>query len=142
MSLSPDERTVILKLHGAVDRQDPQGDSYVITEDDYIEFLARTDLSRLLPITLAAKLRRSHLLFLGYSLGDWNLRVLLHRIWGDQKLRYQSWSVQLGPNELEQRFWAARGVEILDERLEEYTAGLERALAPPTATSVASAVPP
>jgi hypothetical protein len=35
------ERTVIYKMHGAVDRGQSSRDQYVITEDDYIDFLAR-----------------------------------------------------------------------------------------------------
>lgn len=121
-----ERRTVILKMHGAVDRQEPprDGDSYVITEDHYIEYLTRTDLSNLLPVTLAAKLRRSGFLFLGYGLRDWNLRVILHRIAREQPLNYQSWAVQLNPSELERKFWGKRDVEILDMRLERYIAAL------------------
>ena len=48
--LSPDERTVILKLHGAIDRDDPKGDSYVITEDNYIDYLTRRRCRRQIPI--------------------------------------------------------------------------------------------
>ncbi|HEY8200468.1 MAG TPA: SIR2 family protein, partial [Actinomycetota bacterium] len=55
-----DRRTVILKIHGAVDRADRERDSYVITEDHFIDYLTRTDISNLVPVTLAAKLRRSH----------------------------------------------------------------------------------
>src|SRR4051812_46519947 len=56
--LSLDQRTVILKLHGAVDRKDPLQDSYVVTEDDYIAYLTRSDASSLLPATLSAELSR------------------------------------------------------------------------------------
>ena len=31
---------MILKIHGAVNRADRNADSYVITEDDYIDFLS------------------------------------------------------------------------------------------------------
>jgi hypothetical protein len=92
--LTLEERTVILKLHGAIDRVDPVQDSYVITEDDYIAYLTRADVSSLLPVTLSAELSKCHFLFLGYSLRDWNLRVILHRIWGRQRRRYKSWAVQ------------------------------------------------
>ena len=122
------ERTVILKLHGAVDRADPLQDSFVITEDDYIAYLTRTDIAGLLPVTLSAELSRRHFLFLGYSLRDWNLRVILHRIWGRQRRRYNSWAVQLQPHELDCAFWEERKVEIHDVSLDEYVAGLERAL--------------
>jgi hypothetical protein len=126
--LDPDERTVILKMHGAIDRADPEGrwDSYVITEDHYIEYLANTDVSNLVPVTLAAKLRRSHFLFLGYALRDWNLRVILHRIWGAQKLRYKSWAIQRDPEPIDREFWELRGVDVLDAELSEYVDGLER----------------
>jgi hypothetical protein len=126
-TVDPANRTVVLKMHGAIDRADPDGqwDSYVITEDHYIEYLANTDVSSLMPVTLAAKLRRSHFLFLGYAMRDWNLRVILHRIWGAQKLRYKSWAVQLNPELIDREFWELRGVDVLDAELGEYVAGLE-----------------
>ena len=117
--LSLSKRTVILKIHGAIDRRDSERDSYVITEDHYID-LTRTDLSNLVPVGLAARLRRSHFLFLGYSLADWNLRVILYRIWGEQELTYRSWAIQRDPKPLEEGFWRKRGVEILNAPLEEY----------------------
>jgi hypothetical protein len=136
----PEQRTVILKMHGAVDRSGPDGqwDSYVITEDHYIDYLTNTDIANLVPVTLAAKLRRSHFLFLGYSMRDWNLRVILHRIWGEQKLKYKSWAVQQAPDEIDREFWELRGVDILDVPLDDYLAALESAL---TAIAEASARP-
>jgi len=132
--LSLDRRTVILKIHGAVDRVNPERDSYVITEDDYIDYLTRTDISSLVPVTLAAKLRKSNFLFLGYGLRDWNLRVILHRIWGEQKLSYKSWAIQLQPSVIDQQFWRKRDVDILDIDLENYIAALsERVQALPRA---------
>jgi hypothetical protein len=130
-------RTVILKIHGAVDRKDPERDSYVITEDHYIDYLTRADIASLVPVQLAAKMRKSHFLFLGYSLRDWNLRVILYRIWGEQRLTYTSWAVQNNATELDKRFWGSRGVEILEGDLEEYVAGLEKLLPP-----AAGAAPP
>ena len=92
-----DQRSVIVNIHGAIDRAAPERDSFVITEDHYIDYLTRTDISNLIPVTLAARLRRSHFLFLGYSLRDWNLRVILHRIWGEQKLSWKSWRFNSTP---------------------------------------------
>ncbi len=127
-ALSFEQRTVILKIHGAVDRLTPDGDSFVITEDDYIDYLTRTDISNLVPVTLAAKLRNSNFLFLGYGLRDWNLRVILHRIWGEQKLSYNSWAIQMNPLPVDQRFWSKRDVEILNADLADYIAGLRARL--------------
>jgi hypothetical protein len=122
--LSLEQRSVILKIHGAVDRKDAELDSFVITEDHYIDYLTRTDISSLMPATLAAKLRRSHFLFLGYSLRDWNLRVIFYRIWGERKLGYKSWAIQLQPDYMDKEFWKERDVEILEADLEDYIIGL------------------
>jgi hypothetical protein len=126
--LTLEKRSVIMKIHGAVDRTNLDRDSFIITEDHYIDYLMRTDISEFIPATLAAKLRRSHFLFLGYSLSDWNLRVILHRIWGEQKLTYKSWAIQLDPKHLDQKFWEKRGVEIINRRLEDYIAALDDGL--------------
>jgi hypothetical protein len=124
--LSLDARPVILKIHGAVDRFNADRDSFVITEDHYIDYLTHTDISNLVPVTLAAKLRKSHFLFLGYGLRDWNLRVILHRIWGEQKLTYRSWAIQFDPEPIDQEFWHKRDVAILNIRLEDYVAALTK----------------
>jgi len=114
------EVSAIVKLHGALDRRDEARDSFVIREDDYIGYLAGEKLSMLLPSPLAAKLSRCHFLFLGYSLRDWNLRVILHRIWGAQLHGWNSWAVQLDPPALDEKFWEQRKVELIDLELEQY----------------------
>jgi class 3 adenylate cyclase len=123
--LANDPRCIILKLHGAVDRDSSEWDSFVVTEDHYIDYLARGDISSLIPVTLAAKLRKSHFLFLGYALRDWHLRVILHRLWGQQRLMYKSWAVGTKADALEQEFWRKRDVDYLNVRLEEYVGMLE-----------------
>jgi SIR2-like domain len=123
--LAIDERTVILKIHGAVDRTNADRDSFVITEDHYIDYLTKTDVGQLIPAELLVKLTRSRFLFLGYSMQDWNLRVILHRIWGQQPLSYKSWAIQRDPNEIERELWHARGVDVLDIPLEEYVSDLD-----------------
>jgi hypothetical protein len=127
-ALGLEERPVIIKLHGAVDRQH-QLDSYVITEDHYIDYLTRADVGGLFPIKLAAKLRASHFLFLGYSLRDWNLRVMLYRMWGEQEGRtYKSWAVQADPSPIDLAAWDERGIEILHLKVEHFVAAIERHL--------------
>jgi hypothetical protein len=123
------ERTVILKLHGAVNRSDPDADSYVISEDHYIDYLSNASLANLVPAHLNAHMQRSHFLFLGYSMRDWNLRVILRRIWGEQILDFRSWSIQVHPDHLEQEFWPKRNVDIYDADLEEYVRLLELEIA-------------
>ena len=122
------QRTVIAKIHGSVDRI--HGDSFVITEDHYIDYIARADVAGLFPVTLAAKLRTSHFLFLGYSLRDWNLRVMLYRLWGEQEGKnFKSWAVQKAPDPIDRAAWDERGVEILDLAVEDFVAAIEQRLA-------------
>ena len=82
-----------------------------------------------MPVLLAAKLRRSHFLFLGYPLEDWSLRVFLHRVWGRDRVSYRSWAVVPGAGRIEREHWRRRGVEVVDAPLDEYVAAFERRLA-------------
>jgi SIR2-like protein len=119
--LDPRERPVILKMHGAVVRCDTfEQDNYVITEDHYIDYLAHTDITQLLPTPIPQRLRNSHFLFLGYGMADWNLRVILRRIWGAQGLDYPSWSIQYEPDRLETKSWEDRGVAVFDIDVAKY----------------------
>jgi SIR2-like domain len=122
------DRTIILKIHGAVDRADDNNDSYVITEDHYIDFVARTRIAKLLPEYVMARMTTSHFLFLGYGMRDWNLRVILHQIWAEQRRRYGSWALQYEPHELDARFWQRHRVEIKNVRLERWVQEMRRQL--------------
>lgn len=109
------ERTVLVKIHGAVDGTVGQyhfKENYVITEDHYIDFLSRSPVESLVPVQILDKLRDSHCLFLGYPMRDWNLRVLLRRIWHGEPLDAKSWSVEPDPDMLEKEFWSKSSVEL------------------------------
>ncbi|HEX6702894.1 MAG TPA: SIR2 family protein [Gaiellaceae bacterium] len=123
-----EERPAILKIHGAIDRERSDGDSYVITEDHYIDFLLRTDVQDLLPASILPALQRTHFLFLGYGLADWNLRVILQRIWQQQNHDWSSWAVQHQTTPLELKFWTKRGVDIQVVDLLDYVHALDAAL--------------
>jgi hypothetical protein len=79
-------------------------------------------------VSLAAKLRRSHFLFLGYEMADWNLRLILNRIWGERPVAYRSWAVQRSPSPLAQAFWRRYDVAALDVDPEAYVELLGRRL--------------
>jgi SIR2-like domain len=128
------ERPVIAKIHGAVMRRmppDPQHDSFVITENHYIDYLSHTDIKTLIPVNIASRMMQSHFLFFGYSLKDWNLRVILHRLSGDAGMAWtsNSWAVQPKPDKIDEKSWGRRGVELLDARLEDYIEQLKTHLA-------------
>lgn len=122
------ERTVLLKIHGAVDRADELADSYVITEDHYIDYVARTNVYNLIPAALMAKMSSSHFLFLGYAMRDWNLRVILHHIWSQQTRTFTSWAIQKEPDPIDEKFWDRHGVDIVDVPLDEWVGGMRERL--------------
>ncbi len=123
--LPVDERTVVLKIHGAVFRDELDHDSYVITEDDYIKFLTRDTLQELVPSLLLEKLTKSHILFLGYSLQDWNLRVILQQVLARRVLRRDSWAIQKDVRDVDRVVWDMRGVHLHEVELDAYIAGLD-----------------
>jgi DNA-binding SARP family transcriptional activator len=124
------EKTVVLKIHGQVDRHPERlWESFVVAEDDHIDYISGSDIAGVVPVTLAAKLRRSHFLFLGYFLDDWSLRVFLHRVWGRQKVSYRSWAIVPAASRVERELWRERGVDVLDVPLDEFVEAFERCLA-------------
>ena len=130
--LSLDRRTVILKIRGQADpTASGLHDSFVVTEDDYIAYLRRTDVAASVPVGLAAALRRSHFLFLGYTVRDWHLRLVLGRMWGDEPVAYRSWAVHPTPGPAERELWRRLDVELTETPLEAYVQELAAALGLP-----------
>jgi len=132
--LSLERRTVILKLHGQIDETPERTwESFVVTEDDYIDYLAQSQVASLVPVGLTAKLQRSHFLFFGYAMADWNLRLLLSRLRGDQPLSYRSWAIQPDPTPLEREFWRRREVDVVELTPGQYVETLAAHLPSPQA---------
>ena len=96
----------------------------MVSEDDYIDYLAHGGIDGL-PVTLAAKLRHSHFLFLGYGANEWTFRVFLHRLWGEERARYRSWAVAPNPDPFARELWRHLDVDLLDIPLTEYLENLE-----------------
>ena len=126
LALTRDPRPTIVKIHGHVDRPIGDRDSYVVTEDDYIDYVVRAGDSQRLPATMSTQLRQSRLLFLGFRLQDWNLRVLLRQVWSQQISKYKPWAVLRDLSELEQKYWDVRDAELVHSKLREYVAGLRQ----------------
>jgi hypothetical protein len=123
------ERTVIVKIHGGV-MEDVAGfgakDNFVITEDNYIDYLSSSPIETLVPVQILAKLTDSHCLFFGYSARDWNLRVFLKRIWRGEPLGSKSWAVASDPDMLEKDFWTQSHVDFFAAPLDQYIQDLEQ----------------
>jgi conflict system STAND superfamily ATPase/SIR2-like protein len=126
--LDPKKRLVVVRLYGRLDRRDPSLDSFVITEDDHLDAAARRMVEALPPHVLSAAVSSSFL-FLGSSLRDWSLRLLLRSLRRDKSLRFKSWAVVRSPPALDVEYWHRQDVEVLDVGLDEYAAGLERTFA-------------
>jgi hypothetical protein len=125
LDIDLDATTVIFKMHGTVDRDGGgKWDNYVITEEDYVEFLSRMTTNAAIPAIFFDYLVERSLLFLGYSLKDWNLRVILKNLGlllarsgrGDE---LPSWAIQKQSSELERMLWKSRKVSIYDLPIDE-----------------------
>jgi hypothetical protein len=122
-----DERVIILKVHGTIDRKDEEWDSFVIAEEQYIEYLS-TNVWDEIPAAVRAQLARSRFLFLGYAMRDWNLLVILQRL-GLLPHRYVSWAIQLNQTQMDTSRWKQRATETFDIPLDAFVEDLETALA-------------
>ncbi|MGO9971931.1 MAG: SIR2 family NAD-dependent protein deacylase [Solirubrobacteraceae bacterium] len=121
-------RPVVFHLHGHID--DP--DSLVLTEDDYLDFMVNarryesaSDMTlQVLPPMVDELISTTSLLFLGYGLRDWNLRVLLRALVesADRSSQKISVSVQLEPDD---SLIESVGKDTAIKYLEEYFAGLK-----------------
>jgi hypothetical protein len=112
-----DQDPIILKLPGAVEQFEQR---FAITEDQFADYLTYKDLSGLLPPQIKSKLKVSHHLFLGSNLRDWHLRALLYRIWEKRTPQTASWAVDQNPKSIDQAFWKACGVEVIQTDLVNY----------------------
>jgi serine/threonine protein kinase len=118
------ERTVIVKIHGATDGQEGTFkwmNNYVVTEDQYIDYLPTDNIHKLVPVQILDKLKSSHCLFLGYAMRDWNARVFLRRVWQGESISEKSWVIENEPDVLEKDSWGLVGhVELLAAALPDY----------------------
>jgi len=107
------EQPLVFHLHGKLSNES----SLLVTEDDYIDFtvsLGQQGEDSVIPHWIRRALSRTTLLFVGYSLEDWNFRVLMRQLMKQQNVqRYEqalSLSIQLSDTNipLEQRPKAER----------------------------------
>lgn len=100
-------RPILFKIHGDVDKPE----SIVVSDEDYIQFLLRMtaeDRFHPVPETIMYMMKKWPTLFLGYSLIDYNLRLLLKTLWWrlDSARRRGNYSVDKYPDLLIRSVWA------------------------------------
>jgi hypothetical protein len=126
------ERTVIVKVHGAA--EGGEGDyrwdgNYVLTEDQYIDYLVTDQIVRVIPNQILNKLTGSHCLFLGYAMHDWSVRVFLKRVWQGRPLKNRSWAIERAPDAVERDSWSSLAVELLASSPDDYVNQLDARMA-------------
>jgi len=108
--LDPKERNpVVFKLHGDINT--PK--SIVVTEEDYLEFILKmtNNHAHPLPEQIRARMKSWPTLFIGYSLKDYNLRLLLRTLrWNVDPADYQPFfSVDRFPDDIIVSVFQVRG---------------------------------
>lgn len=125
------EGITVYKIHGTFSEKKAKDDPgrIIVTEDDYIHFLTVIGKENEgVPNSIKEKLVDSTLLFLGYSLEDWDFRTL-HKglIEGlaahDQRA---SFAIQKDPPEFIRDFWRDKGVTIYDIDVHQFATELEQ----------------
>ena len=129
------KKAVIYKMHGTCDRSNARNDHFVISEEDYVRYLAQMPF----PAVLQARMRGKRFLFLGYGLRDWNFRVMLHKLDPANASvaapaaaapgEWKSWAIMRHPSEVEKRIWSKKQVELCDADIDSVVAALQERLA-------------
>jgi hypothetical protein len=129
------ERALLVKLHGSIDRRNPEAEKLVLTEDDHLSYLARLTAEPLLPPAIDEQLVRSRIMFIGYALRDWTIRVLLKQVWSKQRPRIVSSAILLNAGTVTRMLLTKQGVNVVDKSWENVLAGLVEAMRalPPSA---------
>lgn len=118
--------TQIIKFHG-----DTSNDgSIVLTESSYFK---RLDFESPLDIKLRADMLNKSVLFIGYSLSDINMRLLIYKLdqlWkcSNQSRRPQSYIFLANPNPIQEAILSNRGIQPIIGNNTDPTASLEQFL--------------
>jgi hypothetical protein len=136
LCLDISRRSVIYKIHGSVPRGTSWPGGYLIAEEDYARFLGRMDqgmvpgaiVSHIVKKTKtgAGNVRDYSLLFLGYGMRDWNLRVLLEQLHVGRRASNQEkhYAFVLNPDQMEESLFRNRRVEVYDCDLARFVANI------------------
>lgn len=125
--LLEDGEVVLHKMHGTV--EDPK--SIVITESDYIYYLANLyDKDRGMPEYFRKTwIPHCTWLFLGYSLGDWNFRVIWEGVlagYTGANVARNAYALVREPTHQQKKYWARRNIDLVEQDLSEFAKQLAR----------------
>jgi SIR2-like domain len=103
---------ILYKMHGSIDR-DPRNDSFLVTEEDYVDFLGRAN--SYVPPYVNALMKGKDMLFLGYSLEDWNVRVILRKLMrhvSPESGNIRFWAIVRGRSDAEEEVWKSNNLNV------------------------------
>ncbi|HEX7332614.1 MAG TPA: SIR2 family protein [Pyrinomonadaceae bacterium] len=119
---------IIYKIHGSFDPQQ-QWPPLVVTEDHYIQFLTLVGKKdEGIPDRINSMIADHTLLFLGYSLEDWDFRTIYKGL-VESLPPYQisrSFAIQKDPPEFWVNYWSNKKVEIYNVDLYDFGQELEQ----------------
>jgi SIR2-like domain len=118
---------ILHKMHGCEQRDE----SMIITRADYIRYLANwRDPAKGMPTAVSSRLPSSTLVFLGYSVADWDLLTIWEGIvasypqGGDE---ITSFAVLKSVSQEDRQFLQRRSIEPIERDLTEFAIALARA---------------
>jgi hypothetical protein len=115
------EPVVVYKIHGTLGDGSTE---VIVSEEDYIEFLTVVggDGKAGVPRLISNLMVDSSLLFLGYSLEDWDFRTLYKGLVEPLPFRQQrlSFALQKDPSPFWEAYWASKQVKIYNVDLYEF----------------------
>lgn len=154
LAIDLNKTTVVYKMHGTASELMKELDSYVITEEDYVEFLSLMTSREAIPPLFITHFYTRQFLFLGYGLRDWNFRVMLKSLKEKTKSpkesasthdpinrpevaeppthesvkrrELKSWAIQKEPSDLERILWNARDVILFNEDINHFVTQLRK----------------
>jgi len=126
-SLTGYKGTIVYKIHGTFDDDAEVRARYwldvdsdvTITEDDYIQFLSTHHSEKIrigVPQAVKALVTPSTLLFLGYSLQDWDFRTIYRGLIGrlEKHQKRRSFAVMSESEQFWADYWKAESITIVD----------------------------
>lgn len=116
-----DERPIVYKFHGSLGEDSGE---LIVSEEDYIGFLDTLGRNRKagVPTLIQDLVVQSRLLFLGYSLEDWDFRTLWKGLVEavPREQERTSFAIQKDPSPFWVRFWQKKNVTIYNVDLYEF----------------------
>lgn len=124
--LSKQQGVVLYKIHGSL--HDSKNAELVISEDDYAQLLSVLHTEAGVPPLIKARLVDATLLFLGYSLEDWDFRTLFYGLIErlPKQKRRRSFALQKGPPAFWVDLWEKKDVTIYDVDIYDFADELKK----------------